>query len=115
VAYDARLAARIRRILAKRGSWTEKEMFGGLSFLRDGKMFVGIVGESLMARVGKSAHGAWLVRTGARPMDFTGRPMDGYLFVDPEGLGAGALREWVDVCWEHVSATQVGRQKKSRG
>ena len=87
--YDAKLGGRIRSILGPRKGLSEKEMFGGLAFLRDGKMFVGIIKDELMARVGKEAHEEWESKKGARTMDFTHRPMKGYLQVRPEGF-AGA-------------------------
>jgi TfoX/Sxy family transcriptional regulator of competence genes len=60
---------------------TEKKMFGGIAFLLDGAMFCGVSGGDLMVRVGAEAHEAALARPHARPMDFTGRPMKGYVFV----------------------------------
>ena len=84
--YDAKLGGRIRSILGPRKGLSEKEMFGGLAFLRDGKMFVGIIKDELMARVGKDAHEEWERKKGARTMDFTHRPMKGYLQVRPQGF-----------------------------
>jgi TfoX/Sxy family transcriptional regulator of competence genes len=72
-------------------------MFGGLCLLSRGHMFVGIVGEALMARVGPAAYEKALRRPHARPMDFTGRPMKGYVFVDPHGYEDDRdLKRWVD-------------------
>ncbi len=101
--YDLELAERLRALLKGRAGLSEKQMFGGLAYLRDGKMFVGIVKDELMARVGKEAHGTWVKKKGARTMDFTGRPMLGYVFVKPEGLAGRALAPWVEQCWEHVA------------
>lgn len=97
MAYDEALAGRIRKTLAGRRSITEKKMFGGLSFLTKGNMFCGIVGDELMVRVGPEAHPDALAQPHARPMDFTGRPMKGYVYVAKEGFGsAPELRAWVE-------------------
>ena len=116
MAYDQGLAARIRKLVGGRRGLSEREMFGGLAFMRDGKMFAGVLGDELMARVGKDAHDAWAAEAGARLMDFTGRPMRGYLFVKPAGLrGPARLARWVEACWEHVAGLKkAARPKRSR-
>src|ERR1051325_10831443 len=113
MAYDLKLGERIRDLLGSRKGLTEKEMFGGLAFLRDGKMFVGIIKDELMARVGKDAHAAWVNRKGARTMDFTKRPMVGYIQVRPEGIVGAALKPWVDFCWGHIATVQKKPKKKT--
>ncbi|MDH3625981.1 MAG: TfoX/Sxy family protein, partial [Myxococcales bacterium] len=72
MAYDEKLAGRVREVLARRRGVTEKKMFGGLSFLVNGHMCCGIVGDDLMVRVGPDAYEGALKKKGARPMDFTG-------------------------------------------
>jgi len=99
MSFDEGLAERLREILPSDPSLTEKKMFGGLAFLSRGYMFVGISGESLMARVGPSNYVQALSRPHVREMDFTGRPMKGYVFVDPPGFDADAdLSAWVNQC-----------------
>jgi len=72
-------------------------MFGGLAFLLGGKTFCGIVKNDLMVRVGPGRYEEALAAPHARPMDFTGRPLTGYVFVAPAGTRKeAALREWVD-------------------
>jgi hypothetical protein len=96
VAYDESLVERVREALAKRRGVVEKKMFRGVAFMVRGHMSCGIVGPSLMVRVDPTRERAMLRERGARPMDFTGRPMRGFLFVDPAGVaGAAALRKWV--------------------
>jgi hypothetical protein len=112
--YDAKLGGRIRSILGPRKGLSEKEMFGGLAFLRDGKMFVGIIKDELMARVGKDAHEEWERKKGARTMDFTHRPMKGYLQVRPQGFAGAALKPWVEFCWEHIATVEKRPKKKPR-
>ncbi len=96
MAYDEGLAERLRELCAENAGITEKKMFGGLCFLSRGHMFVGIVGEALMARVGPDAYEKALRRPHARVMDFSGRPMKGYVFVDPPGFEEDRdLERWV--------------------
>ena len=74
----------------------DKKMFGGIAFLLDGSMFCGIVKEDLMVRVGPARYEEALAQADARPMDFTGKPMAGYVFVAPEGYESDeALSRWV--------------------
>jgi len=96
MAYDAGLAERVREALQDMPGISERRMFGGLAFLLHGHMFVGISGESLMARIGPERYVEALAKEHVRVMDFTGRPMKGYVFVDPKGLEADAdLEFWV--------------------
>ena len=104
MAYDERLAQRIRSALQDSRHITEKKMFGGIAFLRKGLMFVGVSDSSLMARVGKDNHADSLSRKHVRPMDFTGKPMQGYVFVDAEGTKTEAqLRFWLARCEQFVA------------
>ena len=96
MAYDEALAARIRNLLDGTDGLVEKKMFGGLAFLVNGHMACGIVGDDLMVRVGAEAHEAALKKRGARPMDFTGRPMKGMVYVDSNALRRStSLEAWV--------------------
>ena len=105
MAYDEHLAQRIRSALQGNRRVTERKMFGGIAFLRKGLMFVGVSDSSLMARVGKDDHADSLSRKHVRPMDFTGKPMQGYVFVDAQGLKTDIqLRFWLERC-EHFVAT----------
>ena len=71
-------------------------MFGGLAFMLDGNMCCGIVGDRLMLRLGADLAAQALRRPHVQPMDFTGRPMTGMVYVAPEGLRGKALRPWVE-------------------
>ena|SRR6266496_1234273 len=96
MAYDEGLAERIRGILADRPDVSEKKMFGGIAFMVRGHMSVGIVKDDLMVRVGPDMHEHLIRQSHARPMDFTGKPMKGFLYVDSAGLEADAdLERWV--------------------
>jgi len=115
MAYDAKLAARLRALVSRRRGATEKAMFGGLAFLAGGRMFCGVIGGDLMARVGPDAYEAALSRPHARVMDFNGRPMRGYVFVGPAGLTRRAeLARWVDECWKHAAALARSKPRRAR-
>ena len=87
VAYDEEVADRLREAFATADvTHDEREMFGGLAIMVRGHMTVGVIGGELMVRVGKDAHEDALAQPHARPMDFTGRPMGGYVYVAPEGF-----------------------------
>jgi len=116
MAYDDKLADRIRRAVAPRADVTEKKMFGGLAFLLDGKMFCGIVKDDLMVRVGPERYETALAEAHVRPMDFTGRPMNGYVFVGPGGSRTEkAIKKWVDQGVTFVAALDGGSSAKKRG
>ncbi len=95
MAYDETLAARLHEVLADRTDVSERKMFGGLAMMVAGNMAVGIVEDRLMVRVGPNAYENALDEPHARPMDFTGRPMKGFLFVDTPGIEQDEdLRRW---------------------
>ena len=97
MAYDEHLADRVRWAFgARHVHVVEKRMMGGLCFMVDDKMCVGISGDRLMARIDPAGYAAALGLPGATPMDFTGRPMRGMVYVEPPGLSPDAkLREWI--------------------
>lgn len=96
MAYDERLATRIRRAFGDDHDVTERKMFGGLAFLWRGRMSCGIVGSDLMVRVRLDEFDATLRKAHVRPMDFTGRPLTGFVYVSPPGCRtATALEAWV--------------------
>jgi TfoX/Sxy family transcriptional regulator of competence genes len=99
MAYDETLAERIRATVAGRDGISEQKMFGGLCFMTGGNMFCGVSKGELMVRIGPDNHDAASSRPGTRPMDFTGRPMRGYLFVAADAIATSeALTGWVEQC-----------------
>lgn len=115
MAYDEDLANRIRQTMGPRPDVTEKKMFGGIAFLLDGKMFVGIVKHDLMVRVGPERYEAALDEPHVRPMDFTGRPMTGYVFVGSGGVAtAKAVKKWVDRGAAFVATIERAPTKKRK-
>ena len=97
MAYSEELADRIRDLLVDRGELTERKMFGGIAFMLNGNMACGVLGDELMARVGKDQGDAALAEPHTRPMDFTGKPMKGTVYVEPAGIETEEqLAGWVD-------------------
>lgn len=95
--YNEDLATRVLVALGPLPGVTEKKMFGGLAFMLNGNMCIGVTNDDLMVRVGKEEHENLLSLPHARPMGFTGRPMKGFVFVGLEGTQAEeSLKEWVD-------------------
>ena len=86
MAYNEKLAKRIRESLTGIPKIEEKKMMGGLTFMVNNKMCVGISGDDLMARIDPDVYDSALKRKGCREMDFTGRPMRGFVFVNTDGV-----------------------------
>jgi TfoX/Sxy family transcriptional regulator of competence genes len=95
MAYDEKLAARVCTLLADRSDVTERRMFGGLTFLVGGHMCCGVQGDELILRLGPEGAEEALASPHARPMDFTGRPLSGFVTVRRRGLTGRALERWV--------------------
>ena len=96
MAYDEALAQRVRDALSAQPGVSERKMFGGIAFMVRGNMCCGVVKHELMVRVGPDQYDKLLGRPGARPMDFTGRPMKGMLYVDAKTCAKGrSLAAWV--------------------
>ncbi len=97
MAYNEILAERVRQILASTDLQVEeKKMMGGLTFMVNGKMCIGILKDDLMARIAPEEYENALVKNGCGQMDFTGRPMKGFVFIDPEGTDRDEeLEYWV--------------------
>jgi TfoX/Sxy family transcriptional regulator of competence genes len=119
MAYDERLAERIRGVLQGRGNVTERKMFGGIAFMVDGKMAVGVLGDEIVVRTGKDRYDAALNDREARPMDFTGRPSRGMVYVSSAGVRRGpALLRWIDLgiaAAREAPASRVpGTKKRAR-
>lgn len=96
MAYDLRLADDIRMRIGDHPGISEREMFGGIAFMVNGNMAVGVSGNEMMVRVGKESHDEAVSRPGARTFDMSGRPMMGWVKVAPEALTVdSALYEWI--------------------
>src|SRR6266852_6296415 len=117
MAYDEQLANRIRQVFGTRSDITERKMFGGLAFLYLGRMCCGIVGRDLMVRIPVDEFDTVMRGRHVRPMDFTGKPLRGFVYVSPPGFRTGAaLRTWVSR-GERVAeekATEPTKRRQSR-
>lgn len=114
MAYDEKLEARIRDLLGPRTDLEAKKMFGGLCFLINGNMACGVLNNDLIAKVDPERNDVLLKKPGARPFDFSGRPMKGILYVGPVGVKAAKdLRFWVETSLEHALSKPSKAGKKS--
>jgi TfoX/Sxy family transcriptional regulator of competence genes len=96
MAYDEELAARIRRVFASRDDVEEHRMFGGIAFMVNGHMACGILKDELMVRVGPEAHDEALTKPHVRKLDFTKRPMRGFVIVARDGISSPrSLGAWI--------------------
>lgn len=97
MAFDEALAERVREALAGRADVSERKMFGGIAFMVAGNMAVGILDDDLMVRLDPADAERALAQPHTRPMDFTGRPMKGMVFVDSQGTASDdEIASWVD-------------------
>ena len=96
MAYDGSLAARIAAALARKKGIEEKKMFGGLGFLLHGNMLVGVWKNSMIVRLGPEEGKSALLEPYVKPMDITGKPMKGWIMVEPDGVAdESSVKEWV--------------------
>ena len=103
MAFSENLAERIRRRLARRKNVKEKKMFGGVGFLLNGNMLVGVWKDSLIVRLGPDDGDEALKETHVREFDITGRPMKGWVLVEPEGIeGDDDLSGWIQRAMKFV-------------
>jgi hypothetical protein len=97
MAFNEALAERIRQGLARRLGIEEKKMFGGIGFLLNGNMLVGVWKNSLIARLGSDNYDDALLEPHVREFDITGRPMKGWVLVEPEGVeDDGQVTDWIE-------------------
>src|SRR5262245_48164054 len=114
MAYDETLAARVESFLVTKKIRREsKHMIGGLCLMVNGRISDGSDKNRLMARIGPNAYDAALKRKGCVPMDFTGKPMRGFVFVNPEGLASeNDFRHWIDLALAYNPAAPKSGAKK---
>ena len=101
MSFDEAVAQRVRKALAGSQDVVEKRMFGGVAFMVRGNMCCGVIGDRLMLRVGPVGYDTALSRPHAKPMDFTGRPMKGMIYVEPAGFASPMdLKRWIEIAME---------------
>jgi TfoX/Sxy family transcriptional regulator of competence genes len=103
MAFNEALAERIRQALSRRKNIEEKKMFGGVGFLLNGNMLVGVWKDSLIVRLGPDDGDEALREPHVREFDITGRPMKGWVLVEPEGVeGDDQLKGWIQRAMKFV-------------
>ena len=113
VAYDEELVERIRTCLAEQEGISVKMMFGGVVFLVHGNMAIGVNRSDLMIRIGKELYEKVLVMDGIREMDFTGKPLKGFVYVDETATSSDRdLEKWVMLAVD-FSASLPKKEKKN--
>ena len=106
------LADRLRKAFTGRRNVSEKKMFGGVCFLLRDNMLCGTGKTDFMFRVGKEQDAEALSRKGARPMDFTGKAMKGFVWVDPDACDGRALKRWIALAEKYVGALPAKKGRK---
>jgi TfoX/Sxy family transcriptional regulator of competence genes len=111
--YSEILAERVAQALGKSPKVETKKMMGGLTFMVNAKMCVGVVGEELMVRIDPEEHDRALKKKGCRVMDFTGKPMKGFVFVGKAGIKSdGELNEWIAMGLDFNKRAKASKKKK---
>jgi len=108
MAYSKALVERIRHLVSRRRGITEKKLFGCVCFLLNGNLLVGVWKDSLIARIGKDDYEAALLKAHVSEFDVTGKPMTGWVMVDPDGIDSDhQLNEWIDQAMVFVKSLPV--------
>jgi hypothetical protein len=113
MAFDELLADRIRLVLKeKQFPFHEKKMMGGLAFMVNNKMCVGIIKNSMMARIDPEIYETSIAKPNCRPMDFTGRPMKGWIFIEPEAIDLDVdLNYWIQLALDFNPRAKTAKKK----
>lgn len=115
MAYSEKLAGRIRESLVELPDVEEKFMFGGVCYMINGKMCIGVVKDEMMCRIGPEAYEQALLKDGCREMVFTGKPMNGYVYVSDEGMKTKKdFDYWISLCLEFNKKAKASPKKKKR-
>ena len=117
MAYDEHLAERARRVLQEKKiqNIEEKKMMGGLTFMVNDKMCIGIVKDELMLRVNPEQHDEAITRAGCRTMNFTNRPMSGFVFVNPAGIDRESdLEAWIQMALDYNPLAKSSKKSKKK-
>ena len=113
MAYDEKIAGRLSKVFSEHKGVVEKKMFGGIAYMFREHMCVGVVDDLLMVRVGPEQYEDALSEAHTRPMDFTGKPMKGYVYVEPAGFKTDKnLKKWVDKGIQFVETLPAKKNKR---
>ncbi len=115
MAYNEQLAERIRKRLGETPNVTEKQMMGGLTFMVNDKMCIGIIKDELMCRIDPGFHDKALDRKGCRTMDFTNRPMNGYVMINDLGMETDEdFDYWINLSLDFNKQAKQSKKKKKK-
>ena len=115
MAYNEKIADRIREALVDQKNVEEKHMFGGVCFMVNDKMCAGVIKDDMMIRIDPSLEEEVLAKNGCRMMDFQTRPMKGYFYIDAEGMKTQKNFEyWIALCLAFNKVAKLSK-KKARG
>ncbi|MCA6361675.1 MAG: TfoX/Sxy family protein [Bacteroidetes bacterium] len=113
--FNEKISDRIREALMNQAHVEEKYMFGGVCYMVNGKMCVGVVGDEMMCRIDPGKEAEALSKNGCRLMDFTGRPMKGYVYVDNSGMKTKAEFDyWINLCLAFNETAKAAVKKKKK-
>ena len=113
MAYNEKLANRIRERLQHLENIEEKEMMGGLTFMLNDKMCIGVIKDEMMCRIDPDMHEREVEKPGCRTMDFTKRPMKGYVLIDDTGMkNQKDFDYWVNLCLDFNKIAKSSKKKK---
>jgi len=113
MAYNTQLANRIRERLAQLDNIEEKEMMGGLTFMYNGKMCIGVIKDEMMCRIDPQLHDMAIEQRGCRTMDFTKIPMKGYVMIDDTGMVSQTdFDYWINLALEYNPKAKSSKKKK---
>jgi TfoX/Sxy family transcriptional regulator of competence genes len=113
MAYNEKMVERIRELMVSQKKVEEKKMFGGVCFMVNDKMCIGVNENEIMCRIDPAIYEEALEMKGAREMTFTGKPMKGYVFVDDTGTKSKKdLEHWVNLCLDFNKKAKASKKKK---
>ena len=113
MAYNQILANRIREHILELGSIEEKEMFGGLCFMFRGKMFLGVFKDEMMCRIDPGLYVEVLEKQGCHEMQFTGKPMKGWILIEETGLKTVPdIKYWIGLAVDYNQYAKASKKKK---
>lgn len=116
MAYDEKIADCIRESLVNETDVDPIKMFGGVCFMVNEKMCVGVIKNDMMCRIGPDAEIDTLEQTGCRPMDFAKRPMKGYVYIEYDGMKTKkSFDHWISLCLDFNAEAKASIRKKSNG
>lgn len=113
--FNEKISDRIREALMNIPNVEEKYMFGGVCYMVNDKMCIGVVGDEMMCRINPNLEDTVLEMKGCRPMDFSGRPMKGYVYVNEDGMRTKKeLDYWVGLCLEFNTFAKASKKKNKK-